>query len=73
LLLDFFSKVPKEGEVLAHKYHAVSTRDELDSLMNNEEFKKGEVIQLIEMFMPKNDAPRALLTQARLTEEANAK
>lgn len=73
LLLPFLSPVPKKGEAPKHKYHRVSTRDELDALLKDEEFNKAGVIQLVEVHMPPHDAPRSLLTQAKLTEQANAK
>ncbi|KAL7408983.1 pyruvate decarboxylase [Mrakia frigida] len=73
LLLDFLSPVPKKGETgTPRKYHKVSTRDELDALLKDPEFQAGKTIQLIEIMMPRNDAPRSLLTQAKLTEAANA-
>lgn len=73
-----------------HKSYRVSTQEELDKLLNNEEFAKANVIQLVEIVMPRvsvtsvalmnihatnlaiqDDAPRALLTQAKLSAKAN--
>ena len=72
LLLPFLSPVPKKGEAPKHKFHRVATRDELDALLNDETFNSAKVIQLVEIMMPEGDSPRALTTQAKLTEKANA-
>nr|AEN14643.1 pyruvate decarboxylase [Phaffia rhodozyma]AEN14644.1 pyruvate decarboxylase [Phaffia rhodozyma] len=72
LILDLFAGPPKEGQALKHKFHKVATRDELDALLNNKEFQSGNVLNLIEVMMPRDDAPRALLTQAELTSNANS-
>lgn len=39
---------------------AVKTRDELDKLLNDTSFKAAEQLQLVELYMPKKDHPRAL-------------
>jgi pyruvate decarboxylase len=72
LILPMLSPKLKKGETPKHKFHEVSTRDELDALLNDKEFNDAGVIQLVEIHMPQHDAPRALLTQAKLTEQANA-
>lgn len=54
-----------------HKSYRVSTQSELNTLLDNEEFAKADVIQLVELVMPRDDAPRALLTQAKLSAKAN--
>ncbi|KAL7409361.1 thiamine diphosphate-binding protein [Mrakia frigida] len=72
LLLDFLSPPPSANQLpYPKKFHKVSTRDELDALLKDPEFQAGKVIQLIEIMMPRHDAPRSLLTQAKLTEAIN--
>lgn len=70
LLLPFFagkkSKMPYESI-------AVHTPEELDSLLKDESFRKADKIRLIEVFMPRGDAPEMLVKQAKLTAEANSK
>lgn len=47
----------------------VKTRDELDRLLEDDEFNKCKKLQFVELYMPKEDAPRAL----KMTVEASAK
>ena len=47
----------------------VRTKQEVNDLFHNEEFSSAPYIQLVEIFMPKEDAPRAL----KLTADASAK
>jgi hypothetical protein len=48
------------------KSYKVKSQAELDALLKDETFNKRETIQLIELIMPRDDAPRALKTQAQL-------
>lgn len=52
---------------------AVHTPAELDALLKDESFRKADKIRLIEVFMPRGDAPEMLVKQAKLTAEANSK
>ncbi|CAO1631117.1 unnamed protein product [Sympodiomycopsis kandeliae] len=52
------------------KYHSVRTKQELDTLLKDEEFNKADCIQLVEVFMLRGDAPRALKGQAKASAEA---
>jgi pyruvate decarboxylase len=52
-------------------YHAVRTKDELDALLRNEEFNKADTIQLVEIFMKRDDTPVLLRKQAEATSKAN--
>ncbi|BFZ56303.1 hypothetical protein PYCC9005_003348 [Savitreella phatthalungensis] len=52
--------------------YKVETRQQLDELLADETFQRAEVIQLVEVVMPKKDAPRALKVQAELTEKYNS-
>ncbi|KAL1411686.1 hypothetical protein Q8F55_002652 [Vanrija albida] len=51
--------------------HVVRTQAELHALLLDDKFNVPDRIRLIELVMPKGDAPEALLLQARLTAEAN--
>lgn len=58
----------------AKKYETVrvKTTDELDDLFSNEEFAKPDKIRMIEVMLPKMDAPASLVAQAKLSEEINS-
>ncbi|KAK6525392.1 Pyruvate decarboxylase 1 [Orbilia ellipsospora] len=61
----------KEGEYMSY---AVKTRKEVDELFQKgNEFSKAERIQLVELFMPRLDAPRALKITGKMSEKLNAK
>ncbi|KAF3227693.1 Pyruvate decarboxylase 1 [Orbilia oligospora] len=61
----------KEGEYLNH---VVKTRKDVDNLFKKgNEFSKADKIQLVELFMPKLDAPRALKITGKMSEKLNAK
>ncbi|KAL9627262.1 MAG: hypothetical protein Q9204_006694, partial [Flavoplaca sp. TL-2023a] len=48
------------------KVYQVKTKQEAEDLFNDKEFAKADKLQFVEMFMPKEDAPKAL----KLTAEA---
>lgn len=50
-----------------------STRGELEAILADPEFKKADRLQLLEVKLGSMDAPRALVMQAKLTAELNAK
>lgn len=50
----------------------VTNQEELDNLLKDEKFNEPTHIRLIELVMPRDDAPEALIKQAKLTAEANA-
>lgn len=52
--------------------YVVKTQEELQNLLNDEAFNVPDRIRMIEMYMPRDDAPHALIVQAKLTAEANA-
>jgi len=61
-LLDFFDasgKIPKAS-------WKAKTRGELEEILKNEEFKKADKCQLLEVMMEKLDAPAALIKQGEL-------
>jgi len=51
----------------------VHTPEELSKLLKDEAFNKPDKLRLIEVYMPRGDAPAGLVKQAKLTAEANAK
>ncbi len=53
-------------------YHAVHTKQELDALLTDEEFNKADKCTLIEIFVPRGDAPAVLKRQAELSAGANS-
>ena len=61
-----------DGQV-AHESLEVHTPAELDALLQKADFNKPDKIRVIEVYMPRGDAPETLVKQAKLTAEANAK
>lgn len=51
----------------------VHTPEELSKLLDDPEFNKPNKLRLIEVYMPRGDAPAGLVKQAKLTAEANSK
>ena len=66
-LLSFFGA--KEGRSKSYK---VTTKKEVEALFADEEFQKADRIQLVELVMAWDDAPRALKRQAELTAKYNS-
>lgn len=66
-LLPLFN--PAQGTTATYR---VENRDQLEALFDNTEFAKAEKLQLVEVMLGANDAPRALREQAAMTEKANA-
>jgi len=59
----------KEGQT---KSYSIRTPSELEKLLKNEDFQAAKVLQLVEVHMDAEDAPRALQIQAELSEKANS-
>nr|XP_018265449.1 pyruvate decarboxylase [Kwoniella dejecticola CBS 10117]OBR87607.1 pyruvate decarboxylase [Kwoniella dejecticola CBS 10117] len=55
-----------------YQSYVVKTPSELNKLLDDEEFNKPDKLRLIEVYMPRGDAPEGLIRQAKLTAEANA-
>lgn len=51
------------------KSYQIKTKAQVHKLFADEKFNAAEVLQLVELYTPKEDAPRAL----KLTAEASAK
>lgn len=55
------------------KRHQVRTKDELNTLLTDEKFNEYGGVQFVEMYMDKEDAPRALVLTAEASARTNAK
>ncbi|KIK69596.1 hypothetical protein GYMLUDRAFT_212230 [Collybiopsis luxurians FD-317 M1] len=53
------------------KSYTVNNKKELSELLGNDSFAAANVMQLVEVMMPKLDAPRALQVQAELSGKSN--
>ncbi|EST04586.1 Thiamine pyrophosphate enzyme, C-terminal TPP-binding [Kalmanozyma brasiliensis GHG001] len=80
LLLDFFGKRDFRSDAPSHakdrppsrkQYCKAWTKEQLDRLLNDEHFKKPDMIRVIEIVMQRGDAPKALKRQAEATGQAN--
>lgn len=67
-LLSTFGADPKKS-----KSWQVKTKQEVNDLFNDKEFSSAPYIQVVEIFMPKDDAPKALLLTAEASAKNNAK
>ena len=83
LLLDAFQPPPEwhkpknpshahDPKMSQTAYHAVHTKAELDKLLKDEDFNAAKKCTLIELFVPRGDAPAALQRQAELSAKTNA-
>lgn len=55
------------------KTFTIKTKDELNELLADEEFQAAKTLQFVELYMPKEDAPRALVMTAEASAKNNAK
>ncbi|KAL8729991.1 MAG: hypothetical protein Q9181_004810 [Wetmoreana brouardii] len=53
--------------------YQVKTQQEAEDLLNDETFAKAEKLQFVELYMPKEDAPRVLKMTAEASAKNNAK
>lgn len=53
------------------KYFSCRTKKELEALLEDDQFNKANELKLIEVFLPRGDAPRALKSQAKATSGNN--
>ena len=65
-LLDVFNANPKKS-----KAYQVHTKTEMGKLLKDKSFATGKSIELVEVFMLKQDAPRALEVMAQKTARLN--
>jgi len=57
------------GAARGAKTYLVKTKKEVSALLNDKDFKAANVLQFVELYVPRDDAPRAL----KLTAEASAR
>ncbi|KAJ2904985.1 pyruvate decarboxylase [Zalerion maritima] len=67
-LVSVFGASEKE----ARKFQ-IKTRDELNQLLTNEEFNACPALQFVEVYMPRDDAPKGLVMTAEASARSNAK
>lgn len=60
------------GEGRTKKF-TVKTKDEVNELFADKDFQAAETLQFVELYMPKEDAPRALVLTAEASARNNAK
>jgi len=60
----------KEGE---SRTYQIKTKDQLHKLFEDKEFNAANVLQFVELYIPKEDAPRALKLTAEASAKTNAK
>jgi len=60
----------KEGTT---KTFQIKTKDQANKLFTDKEFNSADVLQLVEMYIPKKDAPRALILTAEASARTNSK
>jgi len=60
----------KEGTT---KTFQIKTKDQLHGLFQDKQFNAAEVLQFVELYIPKKDAPRALVLTAEASAKTNAK
>lgn len=64
-----FANIPKVfGAGDGYKGYRIKTRDELNKLFTDQDFCTSNSLRLVELYMPRDDAPAAL----KLTAEAAA-
>ncbi|CEH12280.1 Thiamine pyrophosphate-requiring enzyme [Ceraceosorus bombacis] len=61
-----------DKQVSLPRYFAVKSKKELDDLLKDEEFASCKRLQLVEIFMRRGDAPRALVAQAQASAKLNS-
>ncbi|KAL6811733.1 pyruvate decarboxylase [Trichoderma camerunense] len=70
---DFKALVDVFGGSKTAKKFAVKTKQELEKLLTDPTFNAAECLQFVELYMPKEDAPRALIMTAEASAKNNAK
>ena len=60
----------KEGTTRTYQ---IKTKAQVNELFANQEFNSADVLQLVELYIPKKDAPRALILTAEASAKTNAK
>ncbi|KDE07528.1 hypothetical protein MVLG_02199 [Microbotryum lychnidis-dioicae p1A1 Lamole] len=66
-MLSFFN-----GNNIPTRSYLAKTRGELESILADDQFAKADVFQLLQVKMDRQDAPAALVRQAKLSEKLNS-
>lgn len=61
------------GAAKKAKTYQVKSKEEVNKLFANQEFVKADCLQFVELYMPKEDAPRALVLTADASAKTNSK
>jgi pyruvate decarboxylase len=56
-----------------YKTYQVKTKEQINKLFEDKEFNAADVLQFVELYIPKKDAPRALKLTAEASAQNNAK
>jgi len=56
-----------------YKKYVIKTKDELEKLLEDGQFAKSKGLQFVELWMPKEDAPRALKVTTEISARNNAR
>lgn len=56
-----------------YRTYQVKTKDEVNKLFKDPEFNSADVLQFVELYIPKKDAPRALVLTADASAQLNKK
>lgn len=67
-LIDVFG-----GTKIGAKTFSIRTKDEAEKLLTDDEFNAAKALQLVELHVPWDDAPRALILTAEASAKVNAK
>ncbi|KAL7951184.1 pyruvate decarboxylase [Trichoderma barbatum] len=70
---DFKALVDVFGGSKTAKKFVVKTKESLEELLTDPTFNAAECLQFVELYMPKEDAPRALIMTAEASAKNNAK
>ncbi len=55
------------------KTYQVKTKQEAEDLLNDQNFSSAPYLQFVELYMPREDAPKALKLTAEASARTNAK
>ncbi|ETS85515.1 Pyruvate decarboxylase [Pestalotiopsis fici W106-1] len=72
-LVTVFSGGPEKQAKNGTKKYTVKTKDEVEKLFADKDFNERKGLRFVEIYMPKEDAPRSLQTTAEASARNNAK
>jgi pyruvate decarboxylase len=55
------------------KTFQIKTKDQVNELLEDKAFNAAEYLQFVELYVPKEDAPRALVLTAEASAKTNAR